>query len=256
MASEVPAVSAAVRILERLARDWPSVVTPAELVRDLNLNRSTCYNIVGTLLHAGWAAGHDGRPGWTLGPRLLALTGVPDRVTFKVAQEEMDELSRRLRFVVFLAQRAAGDGYQVVAAADRATGLRVTVGVGDTFPFSAPALMAGFLAWQEPAEARSVLRGHQITPFTPATVTDVDSLLAELAAARNRGFGISLRQYKGVQSAVSAPIFDVSGQVRLVLCTVAFSSDLDAHNVAEVGAAVRATADRISRRTGGRTGQP
>jgi DNA-binding IclR family transcriptional regulator len=251
MASEVPAVSAAVRILERLARDWPHLVTPAELVRDLSLNRSTCYNIVGTLLQAGWAAGQAGRPGWTLGPRLLALTGVPDRVTFQIAQEEMDELSQRLGFVVFLAQRAPDGGYQVVAAADRVTGVRVTVGMGDTFPFSAPALMAVFLAWQDPADAKSALQARQITRFTPATVTDVDTLLAELAATRDRGFGVSLRQYKGVQSAVSAPVFDAAGRVRLGLCTVAFSSDLDAGNVAEVGAAVRTTADRITDRVGG-----
>jgi IclR family acetate operon transcriptional repressor len=111
--------------------------------------------------------------------------------------------------------------------------------------------MGGFLAWRGQAEARAALQAHQVTQFTARTVTDVEALLAEFAAARRRGFAVSLRQYKGVQSAVAAPVFEASGRVWRVLCTVAFSSDLDAHNVDAVGSAVRVAADRITRRTGG-----
>ena len=53
MASDVPAVTNAVRILERISRDWPDAVSSGSLIDDLGLNRSTCYNILGTLQRAG-----------------------------------------------------------------------------------------------------------------------------------------------------------------------------------------------------------
>jgi hypothetical protein len=45
LSTDVPAVSAAVRILERLAQAWPEAVAPGTVVSELRLNRSTCYNI-------------------------------------------------------------------------------------------------------------------------------------------------------------------------------------------------------------------
>lgn len=49
MASDVPAVASSVRILERLAAEWPNAVAPRDLINELGLNRSTCCNILATL---------------------------------------------------------------------------------------------------------------------------------------------------------------------------------------------------------------
>ena len=104
LASDVPAVSSAVRILERLAAEWPRPVAPKDLIGDLGLNRSTCYNILATLQRAGWVTSNGDRSGWMLGPKLLTLTGVTDAMANSVAQQEIDELARRLGFVVFVAE--------------------------------------------------------------------------------------------------------------------------------------------------------
>src|SRR5215475_3936814 len=84
MASDVPAVLSAVRLLERIARDWPEPVPSGVLIEDLGLNRSTCYNLLGTLQRAGWVTSHGDRGGWTLGPRLLA--------TARVSEDWMSEI--------------------------------------------------------------------------------------------------------------------------------------------------------------------
>lgn len=251
MATEVPAVSAAVRILETLAGDWPDVVTPAKLVNDLKLNRSTCYNIVGTLEQAGWVSGRYGRPGWTLGPRLLLLTGVTDKVKNMVAQEEIEDLSRELGFVVFVAEQMRGGRYRVVARAERSSGVRVTVSLGDTFPFAAPALMQSFLAWSDPVDVERLVKEHGLTPFTPYSLTDVEQLHETLARVRKRGYAESLQQYNLAQGGVAAPVFDASGKVARVVCSLAFSTQLDSSNVAQVGEAIHRCADSITARTGG-----
>lgn len=63
VSNEVPAVSAAVRILERIAADLPKAVSPTVLVNELDLNRSTCYNILATLQRAGWVSKLEAREG-------------------------------------------------------------------------------------------------------------------------------------------------------------------------------------------------
>jgi IclR family acetate operon transcriptional repressor len=251
LSTDVPAVSAAVRILERLAQAWPEAVTPGTLVSELRLNRSTCYNIVGTLQQAGWVSGREGRPGWTLGPRLLTITGAPNKIRLEIAQEEIEALSAELKFVVFVTVRQPGAGHHVLAVAERGTGVRVTVSVGDTFPFSAPALMHASLAWTDPAEADRILAAEPVVAFTGRTVTDREGLHAGFAQVRAVGYAESIQQFNMAQSGVAAPVFDASGAVEYAVCSLAFSSELDETNVAAAGKAIRRCAEAITLRTGG-----
>jgi IclR family acetate operon transcriptional repressor len=251
MAGDVPAVLHAVRLLERIGRGWPDPVSSGTLIRELQLNRSTCYNILGTLQRAGWAASRGDRGGWSLGPRLLAMARTAEDRLSEVVQQELDALSQRLGFIAFAVHRLGPAGYAVAATGDRGQGVRITVGVGNTFPFSAPAIMRAFHAWSDPAEVSRLVACHGLRPFTPETVTDPAALAAELRATRERGYGISLREYDLGQSGVSAPVFDGHGRVATVICALAFASELNESTVDKAGALVRAGGRRITERTGG-----
>jgi DNA-binding IclR family transcriptional regulator len=251
MASDVPAVMNAVRLLERIARDWPEPVPSGVLIEDLELNRSTCYNILGTLQRAGWAATRGDRAGWWLGPRLLAMVDTSQDWTREVVQQELDDLSKRLGSLTFAVRRHGPAEYAVLAKADRAQGVRITVGLGDTFPFSAPAIMRAFVAWSDPSEVDRLIDKNGLTAFTPETVVDRDALRGVLAETRERGYGVSIREYDLGQSGVSAPVFDERGRVTMVLCSLAFSSELDEPAVKKAGELIRECAQRITERTGG-----
>jgi IclR family acetate operon transcriptional repressor len=168
-----------------------------------------------------------------------------------VAQEEIEALSAELKFVVFLAARQPGAGHHVLAVAERSSGVRVTVSVGDTFPFSAPALMHASLAWTAPAEADRILDGEQVIAFTGKTVTGREGLHKAFAKVRSVGYAESVQQYNMAQSGVAAPVFDSRGAVRYAVCSLAFSSEIDDSNVAAAGAAIRRCAEAITLRTGG-----
>jgi DNA-binding IclR family transcriptional regulator len=251
MANDVPAVMNAVRLLERIAREWPDPVATGVLIEDLQLNRSTCYNILGTLQRAGWAATRGDRGGWWLGPRLLALAGVSQDWVGEVVQGELNELSKRLGYVAFAVRRHGSGEYSVLAKADAGAGVRITVGLGDVFPFSAPAIMRAFLAWSPPDEVARLIDQHGLTAFTPETVIDRGALGEVLAATRERGYGVSVREYDLGQSGVSAPVFDEHGQVTVVLCALAFSSELNESTIADAGALIRESAQRITARIAG-----
>ena len=252
MANNVPAVTASVRIIERLSTEWPNAVSPRDLVQDLSLNRSTCYNILATLQMAGWVRSMGDRAGWTLGPKLLTLTGVSDNIALPIVQEEMEQLTRRLGFVVFVAEPDGSGGYVAVARAERRRGVRVTVGVGEYFQFSAPALMYAFHAWDDPDEFELLVKRIGITAFTSHTITELVEIRAELERTQKRGYSISLQQFDLAQSGVAAPIFDRHGKVTRVLCSLAFSSELNEDNVDMVGKLLAECGSRVTERIGGR----
>jgi DNA-binding IclR family transcriptional regulator len=251
MASDVPAVLSAVRLLERIAQDWPEPVASGVLIEDLGLNRSTCYNLLGTLQRSGWVTSRGDRGGWALGPRLLAMARVSEDWMSEIVQQELDNLSQRLGFIAFAAQRHGESGYSVLAKGDRGKGVRITVGIGDTFPFSAPAIMRAFCAWSAPAEVDRLIGRHGLRAFTPQTLVDPVKLRDELRATRDRGYSISLREYDLGQSGVAAPVFDARGRVSMVVCSLAFYTELNESTVDRYGELVRDCGRRITERTGG-----
>jgi IclR family transcriptional regulator, acetate operon repressor len=256
MTADVPAVVNAVRLLERIARDWPDPVPSGTLIEELNLNRSTAYNILGTLQRAGWAATRGDRGGWSLGPRLLAIAPAGDDWTAAIVHEELDALSQRLGYIAFVAEWDGADRYSVRAKADRGKGVHITVGLGETFPFSAPALMRAFHAWSDPAAVDRLIERFGIQPFTPETVVEPDRVREVMAETRRRGYGASVREYDLGQSGVAAPVFDAAGRVTLAVVVLAFSSELNESTAGRVGAAVRACAQAITARTGGAPPRP
>jgi DNA-binding IclR family transcriptional regulator len=192
------------------------------------------------------------RAGWTLGPRLLTLTGVTDDLALGIVREEIERLTRTLGFVVFVAEPDGSGGYVAVARAEQRRGVRVTVGVGEYFQFSAPALMYAFYAWQETDQFEQVAKRVGIKAFTENTITEHDAMLRELEQTRKRGYSVSLQQYDLAQSGVAAPIFDHHGKVSRVLCSLAFSSELNQDNVERTGQLLADCGMRITERIGGR----
>jgi DNA-binding IclR family transcriptional regulator len=249
MASDVPAVLSAVRLLERIARSWPEPVPSGVLIDELGLNRSTCYNILGTLQRVGWAVSRGDRGGWSLGPGLLAMARVSEDWILEIVQQELDTFSQRLGSIVFAVQRHEHGAYSVLAKSDRGKGVRITVGVGDTFEFSAPAIMRAFYAWSDPDEVDRLVARHNLEAFTSETVTEPDKLHQVLRETRERGYSMSIREYDLGQSGVAAPVFDAAGRVSMVICSLAFSSELNESNVDQYGDLIRECGLTIGRRT-------
>jgi IclR family acetate operon transcriptional repressor len=247
----VPAVASAVRIVERLAIDWPSTVLPATLVRDLDLNRSTCYNILATLRRMGWVASVGDRAGYTLGPRLIGLSGIAPAAVTAVAEEEISALARRVGLSAYAAERDATGGYVVAVTAVPDTDLHVVVRPGAKLEFSAPALLEAFAAWMPVDRVQKLVEKHGLTRFTEYSTTDVAAFFAGLEDVRRNGYSQSLRKFNLSQAAVASPVFDDKGQPVLAICVLGFATDFDESSIGGIGEQARATADLITARIGG-----
>ncbi|MET8878205.1 IclR family transcriptional regulator [Nocardia sp. NPDC004604] len=154
-----------------------------EVVAHTGLPRSSCYRILEQLTVLGWLRQ---RPrGYGLGPRALRLGGGHDtnedlRVAALPALEELHASTGATAYLGVL-------DFDEVVILDRVTRLpsASAVRVGHRAPAQAPALGKALLAGIDPEEAETNLAGR-LRPCTPATITNLTVLYAELHRIRAR----------------------------------------------------------------------
>lgn len=257
MAKAVPAVQVTVAIIELLARKWPAQVSATTIISELGLNKSTCYNILQTLVAAGWVANPGNRKGFQLGEGLMELSAVPSGRGIYGAGPILETLARDIGLSVFVVERDVDLSYVAVLTADTGVGIRVIVAEGNRFPFSAPALLQAFEAWNPTELVKQRTFSHGLTVFTQFSITSFEELEVNMELVRSRGYSSSLREYDLSQSGIAAPIFDANGEVRYAICALGFSSVVGEARVREVGPMIRDAADQISKRmTGDFSGPP
>lgn len=252
MAKAVPAVQVSVAILELLAREWPSQVSANAIIAELGLNKSTCYNILQTLAEAGWVSKPGNRKGFQLGERLLELSAVPTGRGIYGTGPVLEALARAIGLSVFVAERDTDLSYVAIMTADTDVGVRVSIAEGNRFPFSAPALLQAFEAWNPPELVQQRVYAHGLTVFTQFSIASFEDLEVNLEHVRSCGYSASYREYDLSQSGIAAPIFDAHGEVRYALCALGFSSVVGETRVREVGPILRDAADQISKRIAGK----
>jgi DNA-binding IclR family transcriptional regulator len=248
---KVPAVRAAVNIVERLAAEWPTSVPPSVLIDELNLNRSTCYNILATLQRSGWVINAGARAGYSLGPRLLALTGIQPAIVNAVVQNELNALTRRIGLSAYAAEWERSGDYVVIAKAEPPSDVYISTSLGAKIEFSALALLAAFAAWTPQERVTRLIEQRGLKKYTDFSVTDPGEIGKYLAMVRKVGYGQSIKQFDLRQSAVAAPVFDEHARPILAICVLGFSADLDAAAIEKLGPTVRAAADSVTMRIGG-----
>jgi IclR family acetate operon transcriptional repressor len=86
--------------------------------------------------------------------------------------------------------------------------------------------------------------------YTPRTVTDPETLRAQLKRARADGCAYSVEEFEKGLNAVAAPVFTFNGEVLAALSASGPSFRLTEQRLPEVSAMVRAAAEKISERLG------
>jgi sugar lactone lactonase YvrE/DNA-binding IclR family transcriptional regulator len=107
--------------------------------------------------------------------------------------------------------------------------------VGRRAPLHCTAAGKALLAFSPPHEQRATLARLTLEPFTPATITDLASLQADLALSRARGYALSYGEHvEGVVSA-AAPVFDHTGKAIAAIGVFGPSSRLTTDRLHVIG---------------------
>ncbi|GAA4882080.1 hypothetical protein GCM10023203_37140 [Actinomycetospora straminea] len=253
----------------RLLGDHPEGLCAADLAKELGKSAATARYMINTLCEAGYAeraaSGRcrlsDAPPWghWGASTASVEAAGSPSPVPGDpdpgaVLAEAATELYRRTRQRSYLVRRT---GTVVASVTDSRghQGLAKHPGLGDHVPPAhahalamTKVLLATSAAYREVVEEEG-----QPLALTPATVTDLAALRAELDAVRRDQVALDREEFAEGFATIAAPVVSPSGAV-----TVALGLSCSARRLAldedELVDAVRAVARRASAQWAGEIG--
>lgn len=184
--------------------------TLASLVTATGLARPTAHRLAVALEHHRLLA-RDMQGRFVLGPRLAELSAAAGEDRLLAAAGGVLAHLRDITGESAQLYRRQGDHRICVAAAERLSGLRDTVPVGESLPMTAGSAAQVLLAWEEPERLHRGLQGARFEATT-------------LAAVRRRGWAQSVSEREAGVASVSAP---VRGPSNRVVAAVSVSGPVD-----------------------------
>ncbi|MGH3738471.1 MAG: IclR family transcriptional regulator [Micromonosporaceae bacterium] len=182
-----------VRILETLA-DSPTRLTISELQERMGYPRSSLHALIRTLRELKWVESDEAGTAFGVGPHaLLSGTAYLDRdPALPYAYEAMEDLRAEIGYTIHYARRDAADVLYLASRESRDS-VRVVSRVGRRLPAHLTALGQALLAQLTRAETEAILPAT-LEAYTPNTITDAETLFAELERVRERGWAYEREQ--------------------------------------------------------------
>jgi DNA-binding IclR family transcriptional regulator len=229
-----PAVARAVRIIGYLGEteDGASV---SDIARALSINKSTCFNILSTLVDNQVVSKHPRFHIYRLGPRLVEW-GRASRTQFAVRTGLRDAIGEFVAevSVACLVGQGLGDNRGIVVF-DRMVPSRpgvLTPQIGEVYPLSNPAMGRLVLSsYEDEAEAVTVAR--RVGLLSPDA--DTEEFRRDLAGIREQGYSVGTEGGRDT-NAVAAPLSPPGAEVLSLLCVIGYRQDLPDERLNAVGA--------------------
>ncbi|MGE0067851.1 MAG: IclR family transcriptional regulator [Solirubrobacterales bacterium] len=227
-----PAIDRAVAILDYLA-EVRMDASLSEIAMALDLNKSTCFNILKSLSRAGIVERDSRVPLYRLGPKLVAL-GNASRRNFsyrELVENEVTPLLDKYNAVLVLGQLLPDDsGILIIDHLSKADADDLAASVGEIRPLTVPAMGRAVLATRPYSKAVSFMSETSV-----GNAAGLDELQKDLEEVRRRGFAVSLEEYQRGVSAVATVVTGPEGNVELILCLVGSPDTFPTKKVMEAG---------------------
>lgn len=205
-------ITKALEMLNFFSREKPEIGL-GEFVRLTGRDKATVHRHLGELEENGFLEQHPVSRAYRLGPAILRLSAVREacfparrliRPIVTQLAEEIGELAH--------ASLLQGDQLSPVFHADpKRHGTQVHFDEGEMLPLHATSSGQAVLAFAAPELVERVL-GGPMTRFTDKTTTDRQSLLTQVARARETGIGKAERTFDDEVTSESIALFDAAGQ--------------------------------------------
>jgi DNA-binding IclR family transcriptional regulator len=193
--------------------DEAPVWSAEELAARSALSPSTCYRYLKSLHQAGLLA-RVGSGSYVIGPRVLAMdrTARLSDPVYSVGSPVVAALSQRTGYSALLSILYSGSVMcvQQVSTPDAPAGL---FGRGQQRPLVAGATANVILAHLPPHQLRSVFNKQRERIVAAGLGEDWDTLRAQLAGIRQRGYSFSAGEYRTGIAGLAAPLFNRDGEV-------------------------------------------
>ncbi|REE97565.1 IclR family transcriptional regulator [Thermomonospora umbrina] len=205
MAEAVRALERALELLEHLA-DAGGEMALSELTDRSGLPMPTIYRLMRTMVNQGYVRQEPSKR-YALGPRLIRLGESATRLLGTWARPALarlvDEVGETANMAVL-----EGDAVVYVAQVPSRHSMRMFTEVGRRVQPHCTGVGKALLA-QLPAESvREIVARTGMAAHTPHTITDPDTLLAELVRVREQGYALDDQEQEIGVRCVAVPLPD------------------------------------------------
>ncbi|WP_019544159.1 IclR family transcriptional regulator [Streptomyces sulphureus] len=243
----VQSLERAIALLNAVSASAPEGRSVAELAEVCDLNRATAWRLLATLEHHALVERDPAANRYTIGPavsRMASTAGVEGLV-----RRSHDVLQRLCETTGETANLAVAQGGGGITYVDEVVPPAVLTArwLGREVPIHATSAGKALLAWEPRAEVEALL-SRRLAGYTATTQTDREALYAELAAVRERGYGISVGELEAQLNGVAAPVLDAGGRPVAVVCVWGPHDRVPESRFAELGPQAQEAAAEIRRR--------
>jgi IclR family acetate operon transcriptional repressor len=239
--------------LVQIVSDGPADgLSLSDLAKALGTSKSTTLALARTLTAFGIL--RDGRPGprYTLGTGLIRLGDIArgQLPLGDLCHPLLTELSEATKMTSRLA--ICDDGFPVfIERVDGPGSVRFHAPLGQREKPHTSAAGKAILATMTSAQVRAICAQAGLPRRTSHTITDLASLLENLALVRSNGFALDDEEDAEGVFCLGAAFFGHDGGVSGAVSVTGIKGDLPAWRVNELGQAVRRAGDRVSEMLGG-----
>ena len=247
----VGALTSGLRVLRHLARTG-SAVGVTRIARDLDLNASTCFNLLKTLVHERLVVFDEATKTYAIGLGLVELAkGTLEQASYvRMLRPHLQGIAEKYPVTATLWHRTSHERVVLVDRADNDSAIRVHMSIGQRLPMYIAALgrcMAAHsgLSRSELRQRFEALRWEDGPPFA--------TYMKEVDEARERGYAFDAANYvKGVTT-VSAAVLDADARPVMAISAVAFAAQMTPAQIKVIGEDLR---DRAAQVTAAMSGGP
>ena len=189
-------------------------LTLTEISRSADINMTTSLRIASTLEGAGYLRRDPETKRYRPSLKVLQL-GFSTLRSMDIRQSARPYLERLSKETGETVSLAVLDGLEIVYV-DRIRNRQivgVVLGMGSRLPAHCTSMGKAMLAYLPEDQLKTRLNGAILAACTGNTIVEIDSLAADLAKVRRRGYAINNQELAVGLRAVAAPIWGEHGQV-------------------------------------------
>lgn len=212
MQNTVQSIERVFDILELLSHE-PKGLNLTKIGTQLDLHKSTVHRLLSVLRNRGYIEKEEsGR--YRLGPGFVELASLfLNSIEFKTeAEPHLRQLSQVTGQTVYFAT-LQGTEVVYLDKVEQFNSLRKYSIIGQRRPVYCTSLGKAMVMHRPEAELRELLKAVAFQKFMPNTHPDIESLLKDLEACRQRGWTTDDEEYEPNVRCLGAPVLDYRGTV-------------------------------------------
>ena len=181
-----------------------------EICERLSIPRTSCYDILVTLVHLGMLEVNTGvKRSYKIGLNAyrIGMSYMNNRNISEIIAPALKELSKELQKTCFFGV-LEGDKIVYISKFEPENPIITTATIGTKNPIYNTSLGKAILSSMSAEEIKDILSGIELKQATRFTITDREELIKNIELVRVRGFALDERELEEHMECVGVPIFD------------------------------------------------